>query len=44
MKQQTMTDKSIPFLVLFEEQIPISVSDEGETKKTDVIQETTDDD
>lgn len=39
-----MTEDNIPFLVLFQHPVPKSVADEGTTRKTDVVQETTDDD
>jgi hypothetical protein len=39
-----MIEDPIPFLVLFEQSIPASIADEGGTMKTDVVQETTDDD
>jgi hypothetical protein len=39
-----MIENNIPFLVLFQQPVPRSVADEGLTKKTDVVQETTDDD
>jgi len=39
-----MTDEKIPFLAQFQQSIPSSMADEGATRKTDVIQETTDDD
>jgi hypothetical protein len=44
MRRQTMTEDNIHFLVMFQQPVPRSIADEGATKKTDVIQETTDDD
>lgn len=39
-----MTEDNISFLVLFEHPVPGSIADEGTTRKTDVVQETADDD
>jgi len=39
-----MTEENIPFLAIFQQPIPSSVADEDMTRKTDVLQETTDDD
>lgn len=44
MRRQMMTEDNTSFLVLFQQPVPRSVADEGATKKTDVVQETTDDD
>ena len=44
MKQQTTTEKFVPFLALFEETLLASIVNEGVTLKTLVAQETTDDD
>lgn len=39
-----LTENNIPFLVLFQRPALRSIADEGTTRKTDVVQETTDDD
>ena len=39
-----ITEDSTPFSVLFQQPVLSSVTDEGTTRTTDVVQETTDDD